>query len=292
MSMRGRLRLRIALPAWVTLCGLAIFLNAAAERAQQPTSPPAPQSTNLGTLVVAPQSVPGPATAAKKPLNIQRSSLNLNIQPTLPPGMSQQGGAGAQSSSASLTPPRPLQMAAPRYPPAAYRQNARGTVTVTFVVTPEGKTDQIRILEAEPPRLFNAAARTAVRNWRFIPAMRNGRPVPMTVTHTLHFAPPATANSPPPAQRPTPGMPSNLHPLVIVPPRYPPGAYQRHQRGSVTVQFRVMPDGHTADIRVLAATPRGVFDTATIAAVRQWHFQPVATPTLVVQTIQFKPPND
>lgn len=288
---------RIRVAACLVLCGCAAGAGpgtAAPALAQQPTTAPEPQSTNLGTLIVAPQNAPG--TAAKKNPQIQRSALDLNIQPGAPATRSQ---AGVSSATEPLfMPPQPLRMVPPNYPPAAYATNARGSVTVTFTVKPDGRTTHIRILKAEPPGLFDAAARTAVRQWRFQPATRNGKPVPMTVNQTLIFTPPTQAGTPQAAAKAAaPGVPrniipSNVHPVRIVPPRYPSAAYRAQQGGSVTVQFLVMPNGHTADIRVLEATPPSVFNAAAITAVSQWRFRPVTAPTQVVQTIQFNPPND
>lgn len=295
MNVQGGNGPRIGSVRRTALCALAAAgLSAALPvQAQQPTQPPAPQSTNLGTLVVAPQKAPTPATGAKK-LLIQRSSLNLNIQATPPQGP----GSGAPAS-AKITPPVPLRIVPPRYPRAAYRANASGSVTVTFTVKRDGRTTHIRIVKAEPPRVFDAAARAAVRAWRYRPATREGKPVPMPVTRTLVFTPPEPekiAHAAPP-RRSAPGstqdvVPSNVHPLYLVPPQYPSAAYRAQEGGKVTVQFVVTRDGRTANIRILAAIPPGVFNAAAISAVRQWRFQRVATPTQVVQTIQFNPPGN
>lgn len=280
--------------ARAALCAVAAAAVAAGlpARAQQPTQPPAPQSTNLGTLVVAPQNAPPPVTGAASKLQIQRSSLDLNIQ-SGPPAH----GSGAAHAPAS-TPPRPLRVVPPRYPRRAYERQVSGAVTVAFTVKPNGRTARIRIVKAEPPRVFNAAARAAVREWRFQPATRNGKPVAMEVTETLDFTPPAAARTPrpkPPQEHagaaPHEAVASKVEPTHIVAPRYPARAYQSGQGGSVTVQFTVLPDGRTADIRVLEASPPTVFNAAAIAAVRQWRFRPLAGPKRVVQTIQFTPPD-
>jgi protein TonB len=42
----------------------------------------------------------------------------------------------------------------------------------------------------------------------------------------------------------------------------------------VTVQFTVDGNGDTRDIRVIEATPPGVFDRAAINAVKHWRYAP------------------
>jgi TonB family protein len=46
------------------------------------------------------------------------------------------------------------------------------------------------------------------------------------------------------------------------------------QSGSVLLQFTVFADGTTGDFEVVKSDPAGVFDSAAIAAVRQWRYRP------------------
>lgn len=79
----------------------------------------------------------------------------------------------------------PVHIVAPKYPPQAYRSGHGGSVTIQFMVGTDGRTHNIRILRAKPPRTFNLAAKRAVRQWRFKPVDK-----PTKVIQTINFTPP------------------------------------------------------------------------------------------------------
>jgi len=56
-------------------------------------------------------------------------------------------------------------------------------------------------------------------------------------------------------------------------PNVPLVAWQNKINGWVLVAFSVTPEGRTRDVRVLDASPRGVFEEAAIAAVKDWNYQ-------------------
>ncbi len=85
-------------------------------------------------------------------------------------------------------PPRPVSQVPPRWPEAARRRGLNGRVTVRLKVRADGSPDEVEVLEAEPPGVFDAAALEAVRQWRFEPATYEGRAVAVRVTLPLVFA--------------------------------------------------------------------------------------------------------
>lgn len=56
-------------------------------------------------------------------------------------------------------------------------------------------------------------------------------------------------------------------------PNVPEVAWQNKIDGWVLVAFSVTPDGRTRDVRVLDASPRGVFEEKVIAAVADWKYE-------------------
>ncbi len=75
-------------------------------------------------------------------------------------------------------------------------------------------------------------------------------------------------------------------------PLYPPDAIMQGIEGWVEVEFTVRVDGSTADVRVLRAEPRNVFERHAMAAVLRWRFQPpivdgAVLPTRTQQRIDF-----
>lgn len=67
---------------------------------------------------------------------------------------------------------------------------------------------------------------------------------------------------------------SDLSVSVPIAPVYPSTARISGTEGWVKVKFTVQASGAVTNIEVLEASPRGVFDKATVAAVRKWRFNP------------------
>lgn len=63
-------------------------------------------------------------------------------------------------------------------------------------------------------------------------------------------------------------------PLVTVAPQYPPAAQAAGISGRCTVEFTVTAAGTTRDVRPVACDPPGVFDSAAVAAARQFKYRP------------------
>lgn len=106
----------------------------------------------------------------------------------------------------------------------------------------------------------------------------------------------ATARTPPPAQSAQPaagdGADAGLQPLIAVVPEYPAGALVRGIKGHVDVEFTVNPAGRVETPRVVAAEPKGVFDSAALAAVqrRRYAEDPARAPRVVQERFDFQPP--
>jgi protein TonB len=60
-----------------------------------------------------------------------------------------------------------------------------------------------------------------------------------------------------------------------VPPEFPSKALSQRVAGSVTVEYIVDVNGDPRDVRIVEATPPGVFDKAATTAVKKWHYEPV-----------------
>jgi TonB family protein len=68
--------------------------------------------------------------------------------------------------------------------------------------------------------------------------------------------------------------PDELYPTARVPPQYPERAARRRVEGVVELQVRVNPDGTVADATVIRSEPPGLFDEASLRAIRKWKFKP------------------
>ena len=79
---------------------------------------------------------------------------------------------------------RPISTPAPSYPREAYRDGTSGEVQVEFTVGTDGSVTAARIVRANPPRVFDRAALSAVNRWKFQPVSS-----PVTSRRTIGFSP-------------------------------------------------------------------------------------------------------
>ena len=75
----------------------------------------------------------------------------------------------------------------PVYPAAAAEKKISGWVDLEFTLLKDGSVSNIRILNAQPGGVFDAAARKAVIKWRFAPLERDGSAVEQRVQMRLRF---------------------------------------------------------------------------------------------------------
>jgi TonB family protein len=75
------------------------------------------------------------------------------------------------------------------FPATACAQRAAGRVLLEVDTLDSGDVRAARILSAEPPGLFDAAALQIARGSRLSPAYRDGRPTAATALLTLRFEP-------------------------------------------------------------------------------------------------------
>lgn len=94
-------------------------------------------------------------------------------------------------------------------------------------------------------------------------------PQPMT-GGSNRVASAAAASGMTPAQ-----LAQNLKRTKYTPPEFPAKALAQRISGTVTVEYVVDTSGNPRDVRVVEATPPGVFDKAATTAVKHWHYEPV-----------------
>ena len=101
-----------------------------------------------------------------------------------------------RSSTAAIVPrPQPqqgnklkrLRYAPPEYPSKAFQQKLTGSVTVEFVVDVNGEPRDARVVDADPPEVFDKAALTAVKRWRYEPVVVNNVPTEVPTRMVIRF---------------------------------------------------------------------------------------------------------
>lgn len=80
---------------------------------------------------------------------------------------------------------RPVFQVEPNYPMDAARDGIEGWVELRFTIAPNGTTQDIEVINAEPARIFNRDARRALSKWRYQPKLVDGRAVSQTGMRVL-----------------------------------------------------------------------------------------------------------
>jgi protein TonB len=97
---------------------------------------------------------------------------------------------GPQRTTKISREPRPLAgNSVPEYPPAALRSGIGGTVVVRAKIDASGKPAEVSIAKRSGNRDLDRAAVRAVRQWRFQPAIRNGKATASVVRIPVDFKP-------------------------------------------------------------------------------------------------------
>lgn len=71
----------------------------------------------------------------------------------------------------------PLVRTNPIYPIRAARRGTEGWVEIEFAITEDGGVDSARVVESNPPSVFDSAALRAVSKWRYRPQTISGKAV-------------------------------------------------------------------------------------------------------------------
>jgi TonB family protein len=140
---------------------------ASADMAEAPTEVRANTSApgNLGSIMS------GAASAAPAPARPADTS----------------GSAANGSSGGQITPAEPMYKKAPEYPKVARQIGASGVVEIEAIIGTDGRVRNAKVTKGNP--MLQKAAIDAVNEWKYKPALLNGKPVESPVQIKLNFAP-------------------------------------------------------------------------------------------------------
>jgi len=174
-------------------------------------------------------------------------------------------------------------------------------ITVPFEVDESGVPVHIQAARSSDS-VWDDQATAVLRQWRFTPGMKEGKPVSVPCTFDFVWGPRNLASTdvarllsalhPPPAPSGHVMPPEIIYRQV---PLYPEQARNAGLEGTVTVALRVGEDGAPRDIRVTKGIERAIDESVT-AAVDQWRFKPallngdVVSPAVVVE-VRFQLPD-
>lgn len=144
-----------------------------------------------GTLL--PDDIPAPipeaTTAALPEFPVPESLAAAAPQPSEPPHRKTPAATAPQSGNqGSFTPAAYRLNPTPSYPPGLKAARIEGSVKVRILIDADGIPTAVEILNSSGHTEFDTAARNIIlRQWRFIPACRNGLPVETSVTTGIEF---------------------------------------------------------------------------------------------------------
>jgi protein TonB len=98
----------------------------------------------------------------------------------------------AEKGPTVRTPPstqgRGARITQPEYPPASRRAGEAGTVQLRCFVKEDGRCSEVTVVKSSGfPKLDEAAVKEVQRNWKFVPAKEDGKPVAMNHTFAVTF---------------------------------------------------------------------------------------------------------
>jgi protein TonB len=82
----------------------------------------------------------------------------------------------------------PIVVIRPMYPRDAALKGQEGWVKVEFTITAIGTVKNPRVIDAQPPRVFNREAIRAILKWKFKPRVVDGVAVDRTATQVIDFS--------------------------------------------------------------------------------------------------------
>ncbi len=97
-------------------------------------------------------------------------------------------GGGAYRPGSGVSIPRVLQEVKPNYTADAMRAKVQGSVWLECIVMPDGTVGNIRVTRSLDSVFgLDQEAIKAARQWKFVPGMKEGQPVPVLITIELTF---------------------------------------------------------------------------------------------------------
>jgi len=188
---------------------------------------------------------------------------------------------GAQTSTSQVykpgdgaSVPKMIKEVKPVYPAGAMAVGIEGAVTLECIVNTDGSVSDVRVTKPLYSLIDEASAK-ALQQWRFEPAMKDGKPVRAIVEVEMTFA---TTRREPRLDSPGVykiGVDGVTGPTVMVEvkPSYTQAARDAGIQGIVTVESVIQPDGSVGDLRVTKPLDPGL-DVEAVNALRKWKFSP------------------
>ncbi len=151
-----------------------------------PEQPPTPATPDMSQ----PVAMNAPSVALNMPTPNVEIGMKINAAVDLSAAQAISVATPAPSPSMAMNlNATPVSRMNPQYPRRALTRRIEGHVVAEFTVDPKGRVvpDSFKIIEAEPPGMFDRAVERALLRWRFDPLTENGAAVPFRTRQRLEF---------------------------------------------------------------------------------------------------------
>lgn len=112
--------------------------------------------------------MPKPSMDMNNAQSLDIGGLDIGADLSIDSGLSGSGGDGEYL---------PIVKVAPQYPRRAAQKGIEGYVVVEFTVSTLGTVKDVKVIEADPPNIFNRAAMNAAKKFKYKPKIENGKAV-------------------------------------------------------------------------------------------------------------------
>ena len=120
-------------------------------------------------------------------LGLAQSKDSAKVSSATPDVADDQAFAGYQPVTAGTTPPKATHSPDPPYPDVPIDTEPRAVVVMLIGVTTHGHVGPVHVVRSSAPA-FEKSAVATVKTWKFTPAKRDGKPVPVQITVEMTFA--------------------------------------------------------------------------------------------------------
>ena len=139
---------------------------------QKPKKPPKPDT-------------PPPTAPPQSQNDVNPNAISTAMAPLAADSSMNMGGMSFGNADGDYL---PIVKVAPIYPRRALTRGLEGWVLLEFTVTRLGTVTDIKVLEADPPNVFNKAAVSAAAKFKYKPKVVNGEPIDTAgVLHRISF---------------------------------------------------------------------------------------------------------
>ncbi len=147
-----------------------------------PPAPPQPQTGRVASSTVAPL----PPAPAPQPASPARPAPRMEVNLGGGDSLTNAVATGPSVRPAGIDPR--YRNREPVYPSAAAARGEHGTVILLIHIDQEGGVTGVDVARTSGYDLLDRAAREAVERWHFMPAVRDGAPVPSEMPLRVVFA--------------------------------------------------------------------------------------------------------